>query len=229
MNQSTDSATDLLAGLDDATLLAQLGCPAGTLGLAVGDMLAHSNRAVIDASFDLLDLHANEAILEIGLGNGEHIAAVLDQASGLAYTGIDLSPTMIADARRRNADLIERGQVWLETADVAALPFPPGAFDKAIAINTTYFWPDLGAGLKEARRVLRDGGVLVIAAITPAAAIDQPFAAHGFAVHSDVELETAGAGAGFGQIGITRFVEPLLDPQQENGPREFYLLRACAL
>ncbi len=228
MKTSPDASSDLIAQLDESILLPQLGCPTGKIGVAVGDMLERSNQAVIEASFDLLDLHANERILETGLGNGGHIAAVLEHAAGLRYTGIDLSPTMIADARSRNAAFIHSGQVRLETADVAAMPFANGAFDKAIAINTTYFWPDLIAGLTQTHRVLRADGVLVIAAITPEAAIDMPFATYGFTVHDAATLEAACNAAGFYQIGITRYLEPLLDPPQEAGPREFYLLRACA-
>ena len=228
MNASPNAASDLVANLDESILLPQLGCPAGEIGLAVGDMLERSNLAVIDAAFDLLDLRANERILEIGLGNGGHIASVLDQAAGLLFTGIDLSPTMIAEARRRNASFVRDGQVWLETADVMSLPFPSGSFDKAITINTTYFWPDLIGGLKETHRVLRAGGELVIAAITPEAAAEMPFAKYGFAVDNAAALEAACLAAGFDRIGITRYVEPLLDPPQEFGPREFYLLWACA-
>ncbi|MFM0341323.1 class I SAM-dependent methyltransferase [Paraburkholderia fungorum] len=228
MKTSPDASSDLVTHLDESMLLPQLGCPSGTIGVAVGDMLEQSNVAIVEASYDLLDLHANERVVEIGLGNGWHIAAVLDQAAGLHYTGIDLSPTMIAEARSRNAAFICEGQVRLETADVAALPFANGSFDKAIAINATYFWPDLIAGLRQAHRVLRADGVLVIAAITPEAAIDMPFVTYGFAVHDAAALEAACSAAGFHQIGITRYLEPLLDPPQETGQREFYLLRACA-
>ncbi|ANB77247.1 methyltransferase type 11 [Paraburkholderia phytofirmans OLGA172] len=228
MNASPNAAGDLVANLDESVLLPQLGCPADEIGLAVGDMLERTNLAVIDAAFDLLDLRANERILEIGLGNGGHIASVLDQAAELFFTGIDLSPTMIAEGRRRNASFIRDGRVWLETADVMSLPFPSGSFDKAIAINTTYFWPDLTAGLKETHRVLRSDGVLVIAAITPEAAVEMPFAQYGFTVDNAAALEAACMAAGFDRIGITRYVEPLLDPPQEFGPREFYLLWACA-
>jgi ubiquinone/menaquinone biosynthesis C-methylase UbiE len=228
VNASPHATDDLVANLDESVLLPQLGCPAGPIGIAVGDMLERSNLAIIDAAFDLLDLHANEHILEIGLGNGGHIASVLDQAAGLCFTGIDLSPTMIAEARRHNASVVRQGQVRLETADVMSLPFAPGSFDKAIAINTTYFWPDLRGGLQETRRVLRAGGVLVIAAITPRAAAEMPFAKYGFTIHDAATLEAACIAAGFEQIGITRYVEPLLDPPQEFGAREFYLLWACA-
>ncbi|CAE6766343.1 class I SAM-dependent methyltransferase [Paraburkholderia haematera] len=226
MNASPNSADDLVANLDESILLPQLGCPVGEIGVAVGDMLGRANLAVVDAAFDLLDLHAHERILEIGLGNGGHIASVLDRAAGLFVTGVDLSPTMIAEARRYNANFVRDGRVWLETADVMSMPFPSGSFDKAIAINTTYFWSDLTAGLRETHRTLRSGGALVIAAITPEAAAEMPFAKYGFTVDNAATLEAACMAAGFGRIGITRYVEPLLDPPQEFGPREFYLLLA---
>jgi SAM-dependent methyltransferase len=225
---SPNAADDLVANLDESILLPQLGCPAGEIGVAVGDMLERTNLPVIDAAFDLLDLRANERILEIGLGNGGHIPSVLDQAAGLRFTGIDISSTMIAEGRRHNASFIRSGQVRLETADVMSMPFPPGSFDKAIAINTTYFWRDLIGGLKETHRVLRAGGRLVIAAITPRAAEAMPFAKYGFTIDDAASLEAACLAAGFERIGITRYVEPLLDPPQEFGAREFYLLCARA-
>ncbi|WP_407668647.1 hypothetical protein [Paraburkholderia xenovorans] len=40
---------------------------------------------------------------------------MLDQAARLRFTGIDLSPTMIAAARCRNAAFVRDGQVRLET------------------------------------------------------------------------------------------------------------------
>lgn len=230
MRETIDPSGEVTtAALEESILLPQLGCPAGKIGIAVGEMLEQSNRAAIITSFDLLDLHANERVLEVGLGNGGHIAYVLDQAARLRFTGIDLSPTMIAVARCRNAAFVRDGQARLEIADVTAMSFAEASFDKAITINSTYFWPDLKAGLTEIRRVLREDGTLVIAAITPDAAIDMPFAKYGFTVHDATALEAACVAAGFDRIGITRFVEPLSDPPQAYGPREFYLLRACAV
>ena len=42
------------------------------------------------------------------------------------------------------------------------LPFRNGFFNVVTAFETTYFWPDLQAGLIEIRRVLSPGGRLVI-------------------------------------------------------------------
>ncbi|ASL46849.1 Demethylrebeccamycin-D-glucose O-methyltransferase [Burkholderia sp. AD24] len=229
MSKTTELTGAGVAHLDESILLPQLGCPAGSIGIAVGDMLEHSNRAVIEASFELLDLHANDRVLEVGLGNGAHVPFVLDQATGVHYTGVDISPTMIAVARCRNAAYVRDGIVTLETADVVAMPFPAASFDKAITINCTYFWPTLVAGLRAMRRTLRMNGTLVIAAITPEAAVEMPFADYGFTVHDAATLEAACMGAGFDEIGITRYLEPLADPPQEIGQREFYLLRALAV
>ncbi|WP_168789241.1 class I SAM-dependent methyltransferase [Paraburkholderia aromaticivorans] len=229
MRETTDPSGEVTANLEESILIPQLGCPAGKIGVAVADMLERSNRAVIITSFDLLDLHANERVLEVGIGNGGHIAFVLDLAERLRFTGIDISPTMIAATRCRNAEFVRDGRVRLESADVVAIPFAAASFDKAVTSNSTYFWPDLTAGLKEIRRVLRVDGTLVIAAITPEAAIEMPFAEYGFTVHDAAALEAACVTAGFDRIGITRYLEPLSDPPQERGPREFYLLRASAV
>ncbi|WGS52062.1 class I SAM-dependent methyltransferase [Paraburkholderia sp. D15] len=235
MSQTTLSSRSGIevASLDESILLPQLGCPAGSIGIAVGDMLGHSNRAVIEAAFELLDLRMHEQVLEVGLGNGAHIPFVLTQAPGVMYSGVDLSPTMIAVARCRNATLVREGRVLLETADVVAMPFSTASFDKAITINCTYFWPDLTAGLKAIRRMLRQDGTLVIAAITPESAAEMPFAVFGFAVHDAATLEAACIVAGFERVSVGRFVEPSLDPLADppalrDAPREFYLLRASA-
>ena len=42
------------------------------------------------------------------------------------------------------------------------LPFRDGFFNVVTAFETTYFWPDLQAGIIEIRRVLSPGGRLVI-------------------------------------------------------------------
>ena len=180
MISRSESVADRLAGLDAGTLLSQLGCPAGEIGVEVGELMERVNAALIDAAYSKLGVKADERILEVGLGNGGHVAAVLSRAPRLTFTGVDISPTMIAAARSRNLRCVEQGQVTLEIANVAAMPFPDASFDKAIAINGVYFWPELRAGLREMRRVLREDGALVIAAMTPETSLTMPFHEHGF-------------------------------------------------
>lgn len=227
MISRSESVADRLAGLDAGTLLSQLGCPAGEIGVEVGELMERVNAALIDAAYSKLGVKADERILEVGLGNGGHVAAVLARAPRLTFTGVDISPTMIAAARSRNLRCVEQGQVTLEIANVAAMPFPDAAFDKAIAINGVYFWPELRAGLREMRRVLREDGALVIAAMTPEASLTMPFTEHGFKVYGPTSLREACFEAGFDHVQIERYADkPFALPSPR---REFFLVRASRM
>jgi ubiquinone/menaquinone biosynthesis C-methylase UbiE len=69
---------------------------------------------------------------------------------------------MVAQATRRNAAAIARGQVALGLGSAHELPYADGSFDKAVTVNSIQFWPDMTVGLREVGRVLRPGGRLVI-------------------------------------------------------------------
>jgi ubiquinone/menaquinone biosynthesis C-methylase UbiE len=91
--------------------------------------------------------------------------------------GVDMSDTMVHEARENNRALIDEGRVKLRLATVDRLPFPNAAFDRALIVNTIYFWPDQLSGLAESRRVLRDDGFLVLASMTPETSAKSPTAA----------------------------------------------------
>ena len=229
MTSRSEATHDVLAGLDVDVLLSQLRYPTGAIGHAVGDMMERVNAALIDAAYSRLDVQANERILEVGLGNGGHIASVLTRAPCLRLAGVDVSPTMIAAARSRNAVFVEHGQVLLQTASVTDLPFPGAVFDKAIAINAVYFWPDLTAGLREIRRVLRENGVLVIAAMTPETSLTMPFAEHGFQVYGPTALRNACFDAGFNHVQMERYTDRPSNPANPQPAREFFLIQTSRM
>ncbi|MEM5447767.1 class I SAM-dependent methyltransferase [Paraburkholderia guartelaensis] len=229
MTSRTDSTNAALAGIDIDTLMSHLACPTAETGLAVGDMMERVNAALIDAAFTRLDPQAGERIVEIGPGNGGHILSVLTRAPRLTLVGIDISPTMTTAARERNAMLLARGRVALTTADVASIPYANASFDKAIAINSVYFWPDLPASLREIRRVLRDEGQLVIAAMTPEAALSMPFSRHGFRVHGPTAFREACFEAGFDHVQIERYVDHGSAAPAPAAQRTFFLVRASCM
>ena len=47
--------------------------------------------------------------------------------------------------------------------DVSRLPYADASFDRAYSVNAVFFWPDPVAGIAEIYRVLRPGGLAVIA------------------------------------------------------------------
>ena len=91
----------------------------------------------------------------INLQREPHVVA---SAEDVHYTGIDLSPTMVTEADRFDADLVAAGRVAFRLGSAEQLPFPDASFDAytiAFGIrNVTH----IDQALREARRVLRPGG-----------------------------------------------------------------------
>jgi 2-polyprenyl-6-hydroxyphenyl methylase / 3-demethylubiquinone-9 3-methyltransferase len=96
-------------------------------------------------------------LLDVGCGGG-YLAEALAGA-GAVVTGVDLSATTIAAARRHAA---ARGlAIDYRVADATALPFADGAFDVVLSSDFLEHVSDrLDAVIAEQARVLRDGGVL---------------------------------------------------------------------
>ncbi len=95
-----------------------------------------------------------ERILDVACGTGTSTVAI--QAKGATAVGVDFSPGMIREAKRRNP-----GIEFVE-GDATALPFADGEFD-AVTISfglRNVHEPRLA--LAEMYRVLRPGGRLVV-------------------------------------------------------------------
>jgi ubiquinone/menaquinone biosynthesis C-methylase UbiE len=78
--------------------------------------------------------------------------------------GIDYSEESVAVSRRRNRREELAGRVEVHLGSVSSMPFPDATFDLVTAIETYYFWPDLGKDLSEVRRVMKPGAQLVMVA-----------------------------------------------------------------
>jgi ubiquinone/menaquinone biosynthesis C-methylase UbiE len=101
---------------------------------------------------------AGDAVLETACGTGvltRRLRSNLAPAVRLVAT--DADQPMIDYARIRLRDL---GQITWELADCVALPFPAGSFTTLACQFGVMFVPDKPAMLREARRVLADGGLL---------------------------------------------------------------------
>lgn len=96
-------------------------------------------------------------ILEVGVGTGKNIPYYPPEAE---VTAIDLSPGMLAKARRAAAAL--GSSVDLREMDVQELDFPDGAFDTVLTTFVFCSVPDPVLGLREIRRVLRPEGRLLM-------------------------------------------------------------------
>jgi ubiquinone/menaquinone biosynthesis C-methylase UbiE len=212
--------------LDPATLAQHLGHPQGEIGRAVTASLNKANAGAYTAALHKLDLHAGQHIVEIGFGNGREIPRVLALASNLSYLGIDISETMVADAEAFNADAMRAGQVRLVLGSSSAIPAEDHAFDKALALNTLYFWPQPLEDLQELRRVLRPGGRLVLGALAPHSAATLAVFQHGFRLYEQPEIKALLAGAGFAKVTIDTVNETITPPTGQPWNRDYFIVAA---
>lgn len=106
-------------------------------------------------------LGAGAAVLEVGCGPGTDVFELAELVGPAGrVVGVDVSHTMIAEARRRAAQ--RRLAIRFEVADVEALPFPDASFDVCRAARLLEHLPEAAAGLAEMARVTRGGGRIVV-------------------------------------------------------------------
>jgi ubiquinone/menaquinone biosynthesis C-methylase UbiE len=99
-------------------------------------------------------LETGQLVLDLGCGAGAFLRLVADRG-GRAF-GIDASEALIAFARQRlpAADL--------RVGDMESLPYEDDTFDLVTGFNAFFFANDFVAAVREAGRVTKPGGAVVI-------------------------------------------------------------------
>lgn len=142
----------------------QLARPRGLGGRVVAQAMRLANRRPTALAIAALDVRAGDAVLDLGCGPGDAIAALQAAAAGGAVHGVDHAEEMIALAQHQNPE------ARFSVADFDALPFPNARFDRILATNVAYFWQDDHAVLAELARIVRPGGRIAVY-VTEAAAL----------------------------------------------------------
>jgi SAM-dependent methyltransferase len=108
-----------------------------------------------------LGLAPGQRVLDVGCGSGGALPALLERISpGGQAVGVDLSETMIAEARRRWVS--PDRPLRFEIADARALPFETGSFDACRTDRMMSHVPQPEAALAEMIRVTRPGGRIAV-------------------------------------------------------------------
>jgi demethylmenaquinone methyltransferase/2-methoxy-6-polyprenyl-1,4-benzoquinol methylase len=121
------------------------------------DLTRGASPTVVRAVARYLGPAQGRSLLDIAGGTGNYAQAF--EARGFRVTVLDASPDMLAHAARK------LGPGRSVACDAQALPFREGRFDGATMINAIHLLEDPSQALREARRILR-GGPLVLTAFT---------------------------------------------------------------
>jgi ubiquinone/menaquinone biosynthesis C-methylase UbiE len=149
-------------GCKASSLMSQFACPTGLLGGIVGRLMAVKNARMNEFAVEMLDVQPDDQALEVGFGHGRTIRMIAERAKAGFVAGVDLSDVMVHQAAKYNLDLIVAGRAEVCQGSVADLPYECGRFTKVLAVNNYQFWPNAELNLGETRRVMREGGLLVI-------------------------------------------------------------------
>lgn len=118
------------------------------------------DRMVKDPWREKVISQALGSVLEIGIGTGKNLG-LYDPAVTDRLTGIDFSPAMLAKARAREQDC--RVPLTLMEMDAQQMRFADASFDTVLATCVFCTVPDPVLGLREARRVCKpDGRILLL-------------------------------------------------------------------
>jgi len=112
---------------------------------------------------DAMGIDRTARVLDMGCGTGLAARAIARREAFSGHiTGVDLSPYLVAAARRLASE--ERLAEHLEflAGDVRTLNFADGSFDAVVAHTLLSHVEDPLAVLKEAARVVRPGGIMGI-------------------------------------------------------------------
>jgi ubiquinone/menaquinone biosynthesis C-methylase UbiE len=101
-------------------------------------------------------------LIEFGCGAGFYTKVIAPNARHVIAT--DLSDEMLAVAKIQLKDF---HNVVLEKVDCEKPGFPDGKFDRVFMANLIHLVQNPSVALKEARRILRNGGLILIVSYTP--------------------------------------------------------------
>jgi len=186
-----------------AVLVVVLAGIIGAYGLGMAAYMTYGSRLgklrtrerLLDLVGELAPWSGNELVLDVGCGRGLMMVGAARRLTTGKAVGIDLwrsedQTDNVADAALENARREGvLGRTKVETGDARALPFVDASFDVVLSHWVVHNIPDRTRALDEMLRVLKPGGVLVLADIAHHSDYQKYLVARGL---SDIRALTGG-------------------------------------
>lgn len=104
-------------------------------------------------TLDTLAWQADDRVLDIGCGRGDHYSQLMCRAPEITYFALDLSSFMLRN-HPAQGDRLALG-------DALQLPYADDSFDVVMANHVLYHLDNIDHGLDEIKRVLKPGGKML--------------------------------------------------------------------
>ncbi len=140
----------------------QYRCPTGFQGKKVAAQMNQAHEHLTTWGLKHIKVEPEFVVLDVGCGGGKTISKLARWILQGKVYGIDHSLDMVNYSREVNSELVAQNRVEIFKGSVDKTNFKDAFFDLITAIETYYFWPDLPKAFHEIRRILKDGGSLLI-------------------------------------------------------------------
>jgi len=175
-----------------------------------------------------LEISPDTMLLDAGCGSGMFSSMAID--AGAQVIGIDAAPGLLELARQRNP------QNNFMEEDLEAMPFANNSFDLVTGFNSFQYAGNFSKALAEAHRVLKPGGLLVLAiwdkpansdgaevlkAISTLLSPPLPGTPGPFSLSEDGKMEEFLKETGFNLINRVQISCPFIYQSLGNGIRSF--------
>jgi SAM-dependent methyltransferase len=120
-----------------------------------GESMEHDHWPITRPALEMMRIEPDENVIDVGCGAGWLSRILARGVPEGRVVGMDISDEMIHRAREAS---VEFENLVFVVGAVDDIPWEPNFFQKAISVESSYYWPDPAKGLREIHRVLGEGG-----------------------------------------------------------------------
>ena len=120
-----------------------------------GESMEHDHWPITRPALEMMRIARDENVIDVGCGAGWLSRILARGVPEGRVVGMDISDEMIHRAREAS---VEFENLVFVVGAVDDIPWEPNFFQKAISVESSYYWPDPAKGLREIHRVLGEGG-----------------------------------------------------------------------
>jgi ubiquinone/menaquinone biosynthesis C-methylase UbiE len=124
-----------------------------------GDEMEEHHSDITEQTLALMDLQANDLVLDLGCGTGWASRRMAKVVSAGEVVGLDVADEMLRRAENASQGIKNLKYVW---GSAEKIPAADNHFTKVLSVESFYYYADQGKALDELRRVMAPGGRLFI-------------------------------------------------------------------